>query len=205
MVRFFLAFLILTAFFTAATGREQVEPAFDRDGLIRLHVLANSDTQEDQDLKRLVRDELVAYLQPLLATSGSLTQSQALIQQHLAQLEETARQALLAAGSVDPVRAELGYFQFPTRAYGDTVLPAGRYQALRIVIGKGEGENWWCVLFPPLCFVDVSTRTGSLVPLERKSVTVMIPEVTTKPDRPHLKLKVWEVWLRSRGSIVQYR
>lgn len=124
------------------------------DSLIRIHVLADSNQEQDQQLKLLVKNDIVAYLQPLLMQSASIEESRQIIQAHMPQLEKTARQTLLNNGCNDKVTLQYGHFDFPVKYYGSFSLPAGNYEALRILIGEGQGRNWWCVLFPPLCFSD---------------------------------------------------
>ncbi len=127
--------------------------------LIRLHVIANSDSQEDQALKRDVRDAVLNYMKEQLKASGDVEQTKFIITRDIDKLKEIARNEIVRLGKDYDVRVMLGSFPFPTKAYGDVTLPAGFYEALRIVIGKGEGANWWCVLFPPLCFVDATHGT----------------------------------------------
>jgi len=122
--------------------------------LIRLHVLANSDSARDQALKLLVRDKILEEMNQKFSESKSLTDSRRIVLDNLSRIEAIAKEALRAEGIDYPVRALYGIYEFPTRYYGGFALPAGRYEALRVVIGQGEGTNWWCVLFPPLCLVD---------------------------------------------------
>ncbi len=129
------------------------------DSLIRLHVRANSDSAEDQELKHKVRDAVIAYMKELMEDSEELEETRKLIAQNLEKIKELAKNEVIANGSNYEVKAFLGKYPFPTKQYGDIALPAGYYRALRVVIGNGEGANWWCVLFPPLCFVDASHGT----------------------------------------------
>jgi stage II sporulation protein R len=129
------------------------------ENLIRLHVIANSDSPADQDLKAKVRDAVLAYMNKQLKGSGDIDRTRSIIQEKMDDIIRVAGEELKKNGSDYEVKASLGTYPFPTKAYGDIALPAGNYQALRIVIGKGEGANWWCVLFPPLCFVDVTHGT----------------------------------------------
>lgn len=126
------------------------------DNLIRLHVLANSDSVEDQALKREVRDAVLNYMKEELKASRDIEQTKYIINKNMGKIEELAVSEITAHGRNYTVKTMLGSYPFPTRSYGDITLPAGYYQALRIVIGEGAGANWWCVLFPPLCFVDVT-------------------------------------------------
>ena len=129
------------------------------DNLIRLHVIANSDSPTDQALKRNVRDVVLVYMNEQLKDSKDINRTRFIINEKMSEISKLAMEELKKNGCDYSVKVSLGSYPFPTKAYGDVTLPAGNYQALRIVIGKGEGANWWCVLFPPLCFVDVTHGT----------------------------------------------
>lgn len=129
------------------------------DNLIRLHVIANSDSAEDQALKRDVRDVILSYMRSRLKESKDIEQTKFIINSELGKIEKLASEEVKRQGKGYTVKSMLGSYPFPTKSYGDVVLPAGNYQALRVVIGKGQGANWWCVLFPPLCFVDATHGT----------------------------------------------
>lgn len=135
--------------------------AVDRDGLIRLHVLANSDSKEDQALKLKVRDAIIAYLEPLLKNAADAAAARAAVAQERDNLILTARQVIINNGADYKVDLQVGTFDFPVKTYGELVLPAGRYEAVRVLIGRAEGSNWWCVLFPPLCFIDITNATAA--------------------------------------------
>ena len=123
-----------------------------RQEVLRLHILANSDSEADQALKLRVRDAVLEETGGLFAAAGTLEEAQAAALENLPAIEAAARRALAEAGSDAPVKAELTRMYFNTREYGeDTTLPAGEYQALRLSIGEARGRNWWCVMFPPLC------------------------------------------------------
>lgn len=128
----------------------------DVPGLIRLHVLANSDSPSDQNLKLSVRDAIIRYLSPLLENIKDPDEARDIILEQKLNLINLASKTLLAQGAYYPVDVEVGVFDFPLKTYGDIVVPAGRYEAVRILIGEAGGANWWCVLFPPLCFIDES-------------------------------------------------
>ncbi|MGL5506802.1 MAG: stage II sporulation protein R [Paraclostridium sp.] len=125
-----------------------------KDKLIRFHVLANSDSDEDQELKLKVRDEIIKYLQPMLKESKSLEQSEEIIISESDNLKLIGENIIRENGYNYEVEVKLEYNNFPAKQYSNIVLPAGEYKALRILIGEAEGKNWWCVMFPPLCFVD---------------------------------------------------
>ncbi len=125
-----------------------------KDKLIRFHVIANSDSDEDQNLKLKVRDAIIDYLQPKLSNSKSIEESESIIINEYSKLEEISKSIITKNGYDYDVKVGIDYSNFPTKQYSNIVLPAGEYKALRIVIGEGKGKNWWCVMFPPLCFVD---------------------------------------------------
>ena len=124
--------------------------------IIRFHVRANSDSYEDQQLKLLVKDRVVTYLEPLLAASQSTQESRQILENNTGQIRELALQTLREAGSSYDVSVYFENSYFPMKSYGDVTFPPGEYEAFRIDIGESEGKNWWCVLYPPLCFVDTS-------------------------------------------------
>lgn len=133
--------------------------------VIRFHVVANSDTTEDQLLKQQVRDEVMAYMEPILRDAKSVDETRLLIKNNAGEIQELAEGVVVKWRKDYPIYVGLDYSNFPTKAYGDVVLPAGEYEACRIIIGEGKGENWWCVMFPPLCYVDAA---NGVVPLEGK-------------------------------------
>ena len=119
--------------------------------VVRLHVLANSDAEEDQALKLDVRDAVLKYAEPLLEGAADRNEAEAVLRGRLLELEETASEVIRSAGYSYSVTVELSKTDFPTREYHSFSLPAGEYLALRVLIGEAEGQNWWCVVFPPLC------------------------------------------------------
>ncbi len=165
-------------------------PEISRDSLIRFHVLANSDNEADQLLKRQVRDGILARFTPVLGKSPSLEASRQIVKENLEAMEKEAARIIALKGKDYPVKAEYGYFNFPVKSYGELTLPAGRYEAVRIVIGKGEGSNWWCVLFPPLCFVDITTSLAHSPDLAQPVVNQNKQDQEIKPL---VKLKLAEV------------
>lgn len=126
------------------------------DSLLRFHVIANSDTAEDQAVKRQVRDRLLEMLTPVLSRAKTPAEARELVLARQEEVSSAAQEVVRRAGKDYGVKVEVGRFIFPTKVYGDTALPAGRYDALRVSLGAAEGQNWWCVLFPPLCLVDAA-------------------------------------------------
>lgn len=141
----FLAAFLASGAMALQTGREL------SDKVVRLHVLANSDSPEDQELKLKVRDRILAYAEPLLAGAADRREAEALLRERAPELERVAAGEIRANGYDYAVTVALEETAFPTREYEGFTLPAGKYLALRAVIGAGEGRNWWCVVFPPLC------------------------------------------------------
>lgn len=131
--------------------------------LIRFHVLANSDSEEDQALKLAVRDAILKEVSPRLAASRSLEESREILTGLRPEMEAIGRAVIESRGKNLAVKTEYGNFIFPTKSYGSIILPAGEYEAVRVIIGEGKGSNWWCVLFPPLCFVDIENSTAVAV------------------------------------------
>lgn len=125
-----------------------------KDKLIRFHVIANSDSDEDQELKLKVRDAVIEYLQPKLSKSKNISQSEEIIKNEYDQIEKISENIIKENGYTYDIKVGIEYSNFPTKQYSSVVLPAGEYKALKIVIGEGTGKNWWCVMFPPLCFID---------------------------------------------------
>ena len=127
--------------------------------LIRFHVIADSDSEQDQTLKLIVRDEITEYLKDILSDVNDIEETKTVINASASKIKAVAEKALQRNGCTDGVVVETGVFEFPEKAYGEAALPAGDYYALRVVIGKGEGKNWWCILYPDLC-VGIADKNG---------------------------------------------
>ena len=127
------------------------------DSVFRLHIIANSDSSADQELKLKVRDNIINYMNTLTSSSSDKKDVISMVNNHLDSFKEIALNTIKENGYNYDVNIEIGNFHFPTKSYGDISFPAGNYDALKIEIGDAIGQNWWCVLFPPLCFVNSST------------------------------------------------
>ena len=127
------------------------------ESVFRLHVLANSDSDEDQKLKLKVRDSLLSYMNNICSNCSTKAEAISLVNEHKQEFQQIAENTIFENGYNYPVEINIGNFYFPTNNYGDISLPAGSYDALRVEIGKANGKNWWCVMFPSLCFIDVSS------------------------------------------------
>ncbi len=137
------------------------------NSVFRLHVLANSDSKEDQALKYKVRDALLDYMNSICKDCSSKQEAIKLASENKETFEQIALTTIANEGYSYSVKVNIGNFEFPTKNYGDISLPAGFYDALRVEIGEAKGQNWWCVMFPPLCFVDISS---GVVPEESKEL-----------------------------------
>lgn len=135
--------------------------------VFRLHVIANSDSKEDQDLKCIVRDNILTYINEISKNASTKEEVIEIARNNIDTIKQIAQETVYENGYNYSVNIKIGNFAFPTKQYGDISLPAGFYDALRVEIGSASGQNWWCVMFPPLCFVDVSS---GVVPEESKEV-----------------------------------
>lgn len=135
------------------------------NSVFRLHVLANSNSEEDQNLKYIVRNKLLEYMNTICKDCTTKEDAILLVEANKKIFKKIALDTINNEGYSYNVEIEIGNFEFPTKQYGDITLPAGLYDALRVKIGEAKGENWWCVMFPPLCFVDI---TSGIVPEESK-------------------------------------
>lgn len=163
------------------------------DNLIRLHVIANSDSPEDQELKRKVRDAVLSYVRGEVKDSLDIEQTRGIILDNMDEITSAAQKIIYDSGKNYEVKTMLGNHPFPTKAYGDIYLPAGNYQALRVVIGNGDGANWWCVLFPPLCFVDVTH--GTVPETVKEDLKKVLSEeeykiITSSEDESDIPIKI---------------
>lgn len=130
-----------------------------RSDVLRLHVLANSDSAADQQLKYRVRDAVLSECAGLFGSELSAEEAANIARQNISAITAAAEREIAAAGADCSVRVEVGESYFDTRTYGDATLPAGRYEAVRVILGEGEGTNWWCVMFPPMCVSACTDRT----------------------------------------------
>ncbi|MDY7432499.1 stage II sporulation protein R [Bacillus sp. V26] len=132
------------------------EPVVIPDEAIRLRILANSDRDEDQELKRHIRDAVNKEITTWVKDIASIEEARRLIRSKLPEIKEIAKETMEKEGASQSISVDFDKISFPTKLYGSMVYPAGEYEAILITLGNGEGANWWCVLFPPLCFLDFS-------------------------------------------------
>ena len=189
----FVACLVCTALWAEAT---QVRLASQ---VLRLHVLANSDSEEDQALKLEVRDRVLETTSALLAGETEPQAAAVLLDQHLDDIAQTAAQEISAQGHDDRVEVRLEQTWFPTRQYQGISLPAGNYLALRVLIGAAEGHNWWCVVFPNLCLPAVSERALEASTLTPGQISLLQEEETSYVFR----FKALELWQSLKHRLME--
>lgn len=146
--------------------QQTLSQTLSTDQVIRLHVLANSDEQADQQVKYKVRDRIIQFLTPKLSQAATQEEAKAIVWANRTELLQEVDNVLAEEQVSYRARMQLGHFDFPLRCYGNLLFPAGNYEAVRILLGEGAGQNWWCVLFPPLCFIDGTSRDLSLPELK---------------------------------------
>ncbi len=149
----FAAILLLVVGLLPVHGEEEIY-----DKVVRLHVLANSDSEEDQAVKLKVRDAILAITVPLLQNCETKEEVVALLEENQTLFVEAAKAVLQEEGFDDTVSIEMGLEEYPTRTYDSLCFPAGEYISMRVSLGTGEGQNWWCCLFPPLCLGAATVR-----------------------------------------------
>ena len=166
--------------------------------LIRFHVLANSDSDIDQDLKLRVKDEVLKYISPILNESQSLEESREILKREDKNIIKITEDYIKSQGFDYTVETTLTRENFPVKEYGNIVLPQGEYEAYRILIGEGKGQNWWCVMFPPLCFIDVTKGQVAYDETEKKMKDVLSEEefksVNKKENNVNFEFKVIDLF-----------
>ena len=169
-----IIFLLLTFIIVSAISYVSAVSTNISKSVFRLHVIANSDSEEDQNLKYIVRDNLINYMNSLTKNITSKDKAIEIAKEHKQDFYDIAKKTIEENGYNYDVNIEIGNSYFPTKYYGDITFPAGYYDALKVEIGNAKGQNWWCVMFPPLCFVDMST---GIVPNESKeTIRKNLPE-----------------------------
>lgn len=161
------------------------------DNMLRLHVIANSDSDEDQRLKLLVRDTLLSEGASIFDGSADVRTAKEKLEPHFAALEQAAERTLLENGCSDPVQISLERTYFNTRTYGNLTVPAGTYEAVCVRIGNAAGHNWWCVMFPPLCLPAAAADTDAVFSADARAVLGKSPKYD-------VRFKVVELYQRAR-------
>ncbi len=171
--------VVLTVVCAATMNRTRVKD----DSLIRFHVIANSDSVCDQTVKLKVRDAVLDQVNAALTEAASKEEAEAILREESDAIIDTANEVLCAEGFSYTATAKLGTSVFPTKTYGNITLPAGKYNAYRIILGEGKGKNWWCVLYPPLCFVDITDDVS--VAVTRDETGGETPDIVPAAGQPY--------------------
>ena len=158
-LKIFVILIVLVSIFIFTCAYSYVLAISDNlyNSIFRLHVIANSDSEGDQTLKYIVRDGLIDYMNNNCNNLFNKDEVVMYAKNNISNLQKVAEDIIQEQGYNYPVTVEIGNFEFPTKKYGDITFPAGFYDALRVKIGESSGKNWWCVMFPPLCFVETTT------------------------------------------------
>lgn len=161
-----------------------------RDNVLRLHVIADSDSAEAQSLKLKVRDEILSKGGELFSGNDSLASAENKLSDNLDELKAIAERTVRESGYTYSAEVELAKCYFPTRQYGDITLPAGNYNAVRVILGEGGGQNWWCVMFPPMCLPAASEDEVKITDvLDEKSM-----DIVSKRQKYEVRLWIVEKW-----------
>jgi len=204
--------LILIIIFVGGAYASEVKNANDNlrsleSKVIRFHVIANSDSIEDQALKLKVRDKVLEYISPKLKESNSIEASRKILKENDKNIIKICETVIKNSGYVYGIKTTLSKENFPVKSYGNITFPQGKYEAYRIVIGKGNGKNWWCVMFPPLCFVDITKGEVSYDETKAQMQKVLSSEEYDMVDnrRPkekiQVKFKVLEMFKNVKAQI----
>ena len=194
---FGLVFLLVFFFSLWTAGMDEAAASGLPDKLLRLRVIAESDESADQADKLLVRDAVLAALEPRIGDCASLEEARAAALEALPQLAEAAGKALEEAGRPRPLTLRLGAEDCPLRAYETFTLPAGNYETLTVTLGAGEGHNWWCVVFPPLCLAaagedgEEDEEWSVFSPAEQRLMTAGSVEIRFRCLELLQKLRTW--------------
>lgn len=167
--------------------------------IIRFHVIANSDSNSDQNLKLKVRDKVLQFISPKLKDSKNIEESRKVLKDNTTKIKSICEETIKNNGYNYPVQITLSNENFPIKSYGCITLPQGNYEAYRIIIGSGKGHNWWCVMFPPLCFVDITKgqvsqdKTKEEMQRVLNSDEMKLVDNTDEEDtKIHIKFKIVE-------------
>lgn len=171
------------------------------NSVIRLHVLANSDSAEDQALKLRVRDRILKDGRELFKNAKSEEETRRILSENRDFLENSARDEIFSAGYDYPVALNMGKYDFPMKVYENYAFPSGEYEAVRVEIGKAEGQNWWCVMFPPLCFVDGTVDEEKAEETLRSALTADEFDVISASGGVDLRFKVVDVFQSSFKAV----
>ena len=191
----FILGLFITLIFSVKSYSERVSREIS-DAVIRFHVLANSDEEFDQQLKLKVRDEILLYISDDMKNFTNRDEAELYLNSHKDEISAVAEKVIKSEGFDYSVRTELSDERYPVRYYGNAVFPEGNYKSLRVMIGSGEGHNWWCVMYPPLCLNGESLEYADTDLLKEVLTEDGYDVVVLSSDNaiPEMKFKVVEWW-----------
>ena len=152
LIILFTIYILTNCYFYAINNLTDIESK-----VFRLHIIANSDSNEDQNLKYQVRDNIISYINDICKDVSSKEEVINLVKSHMVDLKQISDRTIIENNLNYTSNVEIGNYKFPTKNYGDITLPSGYYDALEIKLGSNSGQNWWCVLYPSLCFFDISS------------------------------------------------
>lgn len=202
MMSFVLAFVATLIFGVVATAQysNKIQGGIS-SSVIRFHCLANSNSTEDQTLKLEVRDRVLAEIEPMVTECKSKAETIAILEKSKEKMRQVALETIKENGKDYDVRVSLENCSFPLKKYGDSVFPAGDYDALRVEIGEAKGKNFWCVVYPPLCFVDEGcqqldngTKEELRNILTQEEYSIILAAENDEEIVPEIKFKVVEWW-----------
>ena len=182
-----------TALWGAASAQQQEELA---EKMVRLHVIAQSDSESDQAVKLMVRDNVLSFTQGLMKGVSGVDAAEKIIEDHLGDIQRIANATLAESGCDYTAKAEVKVTEFPEKTYDSFALPGGKYLALRVLLGEAEGKNWWCVVYPPLCTASAVEweETAEQAGLSGEEIALMKRESTGY----EIRFKVVELWQKLR-------
>ncbi len=201
---FFLLFLLFIYIIFCAKSYSNAISSELLNAVFRLHVLANSNSDEDQQLKLKVRDSLLSYMNNLCSNCNTKKEAMEIANSHKNEFQKIAENVIIENGYNYPVKININNFYFPTKSYGDISLPSGYYDALRVEIGNAKGKNWWCVMFPSLCFIDISSGIVSSEGkenLEKNLDSESYELISENKTSPEFKFKFKLLELFSQGGL----
>lgn len=195
LIFLFLLYILISAQSYASAVSEDLSQA-----VFRLHVIANSDSDEDQSLKLKVRDNLLNYMNSISSNCSTKKEAMDLAQANIEVFQQIAQNTIFEFGYNYPVTIQLGNFYFPTKYYGDISLPSGFYDAIKVEIGEAKGKNWWCVMFPALCFIDINSGIvddDAKESLEKNLETESYSIISKESPELKFKFKIVEFFTQS--------
>ena len=192
LIFLFTIYIFTSCYFYAINCSTNIE-----NEVFRLHIIANSNSEEDQNLKYKIRDKIITYMDDICEGIDSKKDAIILANNHLNDFKKIADETILENGFNYTSSVEVGNYKFPTKYYGDIALPCGNYDALEIKLGNNSGQNWWCVLYPSLCFEDISFGTLPESSKEKLKTTLSDEEYALiSKDTPayNFKFKIVELF-----------